>query len=183
MNNYGPFKPYTPVRGTPAGEMAKRIKAQFLQTPDKQDWYALQKTLECNMLKVVYAGSGVILQASDDASTLWPLDASVVEVPTEQIPKGFTLPLRGTDWQYNGQRIVPRVYTTEEQQRMAEQRKVVLMREAESVLAPLERAVKLGMATDKEKSQLEAWGRYSVLLSRVNPQEASNITWPDRPVS
>ena len=34
---------------------------------------------------------------------------------------------------------------------MAERRKQALMVEAESVLAPLERAVRLGMATDDEK--------------------------------
>ncbi len=183
MNSYGPFKPYTPVPGTPAGNMARRIKAQFLQTPDKQDWYVLQKTFGRNTLKVVYGGNGVVVQASDDASTLWPVDASVAEIPTEQIPKGFSLPLRGADWQYNGKRIVPRVYTAEEQQRMAEQRQVSLMREAEAIIAPLGRAVRLGMASDKEKGRLGAWERYSVLLSRVSPRDIPNITWPDKPVS
>ncbi|WP_411841673.1 tail fiber assembly protein [Serratia fonticola] len=29
---------------------------------------------------------------------------------------------------------------------------------------------------------LHAWERYSVLLSRVNSQDAAEITWPDKPV-
>ena len=53
--------------------------------------------------------------------------------------------------------------------------------EAEAVIRVLERAVKLGMATDEEKAQLEAWERYSVLLSRINPDDAPNINWPDKP--
>ncbi|PNK91166.1 Prophage tail fibre N-terminal [Serratia odorifera] len=61
----------------------------------RQDGYVLQKNFGRNMLKVVYGGSGVVVQASDDASTLWPVGASVAEIPTEQIPKGFSLPLRG----------------------------------------------------------------------------------------
>lgn len=178
MNKYGPFKLYTPMPGTPAGEMANRIKAQFICTPDKQDWYELQKTFARNTLKVVYAENGVIIQASDDASTLWPVNAAVAEIPTEQTPKGFTLPLTSADWQYNGQRIVPRVYTPEEQQAMVERRKQTLMVEAESVLAPLERAVRLGMATDDEKARLNAWEIYSVKLNRV---DTNNAEWPAKP--
>lgn len=178
MNKYGPFKLYTPMPGTPAGEMANRIKAQFICTPDKQDWYVLQKIFARNTLKVVYAENGVIIQASDDISTLWPVDASVAEIPTEQIPKEFALPLAGADWQYNGQRIVPRVYTPEEQRAMAERRKQALMAEAEAVLAPLERAVRLGMATNDGKSRLNAWEIYSVILSRV---DTNNAEWPTKP--
>lgn len=178
MNKYGPFKLYTPMPGTPAGEMANRIKAQFICTSDKQDWYELQKSFARNTLKVVYAENGVIIQASDDASTLWPVDASVTEIPTEQIPKGFALPLAGADWQYNGQRIVPRVYTPEEQRALADRRKQALMAEAEAILAPLERAVRLKMATDDEKTRLNAWEIYSVKLNRV---DTNNAEWPTKP--
>ncbi|EFE96337.1 tail fiber assembly protein, partial [Serratia odorifera] len=55
--------------------------------------------------------------------------------------------------------------TTEEQQKRAEQKKQALMKEAEAIIAPLSRAVRLGMASDKEKGRLEAWERYSVLLT------------------
>ncbi len=50
--------------------------------------------------------------------------------------------------------------------------------EANAAIAPLERAVKLGIATDEEKSRLEAWERYSVLLSRVDVEKPE---WPDKP--
>lgn len=57
-----------------------------------------------------------------------------------------------------------------------------LITEADNVIAPLERAVKLDMATDEEKAQLDAWERYSVLLSRINLEDAPDIKWPDKPV-
>ncbi|MCS4266596.1 tail fiber assembly protein [Serratia sp. BIGb0163] len=57
-----------------------------------------------------------------------------------------------------------------------------LITEANNVIAPLERAVKLDMATDEEKAQLDARERYSVLLSRINPEDAPDIKWPDKPV-
>lgn len=178
MNKYGPFKVYTPIPGTPAGKMAKCIKAQFICTAGKQDWYELQKTFARNTLKVVYAENGVVIQASYDVSTLWPVNASVVEIPTEQIPKAFTLPLRGTNWQYNGQRLVPRVYSAEEQRILAERQKKLLMEEAETILSPLERAVRLGMATEDEVKRLNAWEIYSVKLSRVDTNKAE---WPAKP--
>lgn len=181
MNKYGPFKRYTPAPGTAAGEVARRIKAQFIATPDNKDWYALQKTFERNTLKVAYDENGILLQAGYDASALWPVDAWVVEIPTEQIPKAFTLPLRGAGWQYNGQRIVPRVYTAEEQQRIAEQRKRELMAAAERTLAPLERAARLGIATEGENKLLTAWATYSVELNRVDTGKAPGIDWPQTP--
>ncbi|ECE9311392.1 tail fiber assembly protein, partial [Salmonella enterica subsp. enterica serovar Napoli] len=49
---------------------------------------------------------------------------------------------------------------------------------AESVIAPLARAVKLGIATDEEQKRLEAWELYSVMVNRV---DTSAPDWPDIP--
>ncbi|HHP7423645.1 TPA: tail fiber assembly protein [Enterobacter roggenkampii] len=58
--------------------------------------------------------------------------------------------------------------------------KAELMSNAEAVIAPLSRAVKYDIATDAEKNALEAWERYTVLLSRV---DVDNPVWPDTPES
>lgn len=58
--------------------------------------------------------------------------------------------------------------------------KAELMSNAEAVIAPLARAVKYDIATDAEKAALEAWERYTVLLSRV---DVGNPVWPDTPES
>ena len=63
----------------------------------------------------------------------------------------------------------------------AEAKKSQLITEADNVIAPLERAVKRDMATDEEKAQLDAWERYSVLLSRVDTDKAPDIAWPVKP--
>lgn len=52
----------------------------------------------------------------------------------------------------------------------------------ERVIAPLERAIKLGIATDNESATLSAWERYSVLLSRVDTT-LLDIDWPIAPSS
>ncbi|SPZ89506.1 tail fiber assembly protein [Shigella boydii] len=61
--------------------------------------------------------------------------------------------------------VVKRIYTADEQQQQAESQKVALLSEAESVIQPLERAVRLNMAMDEERNRLESWERYSVLVS------------------
>ncbi|CAI2427909.1 Caudovirales tail fibre assembly protein [Serratia proteamaculans] len=71
--------------------------------------------------------------------------------------------------------------TPEQMRSQAIYRKQAEMAKAEDVIAPLERAVKLDMATDEEKAQLDAWERYSVLLSRVDTDKAPDIEWPERP--
>ncbi|EEG7705960.1 tail fiber assembly protein, partial [Salmonella enterica] len=49
---------------------------------------------------------------------------------------------------------------------------------AESVIAPLARAVKLKIATDEEVKRLEAWELYSVMVNRV---DTANPGWPEKP--
>lgn len=63
----------------------------------------------------------------------------------------------------------------------AENQKKELMNAAEAAIAPLSRAKSLGIATQDELSRLEAWERYSVLLSRVDISSAPEIVWPPIP--
>ncbi|HEM7577635.1 TPA: tail fiber assembly protein [Serratia marcescens] len=53
--------------------------------------------------------------------------------------------------------------------------------EAEDIISPLARAEKYGIATSEELSSLESWEKYSVLLNRINPNDAPDITWPEKP--
>ncbi|MFU1842084.1 tail fiber assembly protein [Enterococcus faecium] len=74
--------------------------------------------------------------------------------------------------------VIKRIYTADEQQQLAESQKATLLSEAESVILPLERAVRLNMATDEERAKLEAWERYSVLVYRV---DTAKPEWPEEP--
>ncbi|OCJ30569.1 tail fiber assembly protein [Serratia sp. 14-2641] len=71
--------------------------------------------------------------------------------------------------------------TVEETRQGMASRKAQLLNEAYAAMKPLELAVKHDMATDEEKAKLDAWERYSVLLSRVDTSKAPDIAWPDRP--
>lgn len=56
-----------------------------------------------------------------------------------------------------------------------------LLQQASSNIAPLQDAVDLKMATYQEKAALTAWKKYRVLLARVVPGDAPDITWPEVP--
>ena len=54
--------------------------------------------------------------------------------------------------------MVKRIYTADEQQQQAESQKGRIVSEAESVIQPLERAVRLNMATDEERNTTGSMG-------------------------
>ncbi|ELV0297405.1 tail fiber assembly protein, partial [Salmonella enterica] len=74
--------------------------------------------------------------------------------------------------------VIKRIYTPEELRQQAEVKKVKFLEEAENVITPLARAVKMKIATDEEKQKLEAWELYSVMVNRV---DTSNPDWPQKP--
>lgn len=52
---------------------------------------------------------------------------------------------------------------------------------ASEQIAPLQDAVDLDIATDDEKSQLDEWKKYRVLLNRIDTSNAPDITFPELP--
>ncbi|RXB07363.1 tail fiber assembly protein, partial [Escherichia coli] len=50
-----------------------------------------------------------------------------------------------------------------------------------NVIAPLQDAVDLDMATDDETKLLLVWKKYRVLLMRVDTSTAPDIEWPTPP--
>ncbi|WP_223817288.1 MULTISPECIES: tail fiber assembly protein [unclassified Pantoea] len=59
--------------------------------------------------------------------------------------------------------------------------KDALMSEAGLQINILQDAVDLEMATDAEAALLPRWKKYRVLLSRIEPQSAEQISWPEKP--
>lgn len=52
---------------------------------------------------------------------------------------------------------------------------------ASRIIAPLQDAVDISIATDEEIARLAEWKRYRVELSRVDTSKAPDIAWPVRP--
>ncbi|HGM6858944.1 TPA: tail fiber assembly protein [Serratia rubidaea] len=53
--------------------------------------------------------------------------------------------------------------------------------EAAEAIAPLQDAVEFGDATDAEQESLTEWKKYRLALSRIDVNQAPDISWPTRP--
>ncbi|KLX07628.1 hypothetical protein SK67_01640 [Escherichia coli] len=65
--------------------------------------------------------------------------------------------------------------------RAAESQKKEQIAYAGEIIATLQDAVDLDMATEEEKLSLTHWKKYRVLLNRVQPEDAPDIEWPEMP--
>lgn len=159
--------------------MAPGVNIVFLNDENGNDWYQWLKTLSKETLKISFnPDSNEIIHFSYDASTIFPINQIVTEIAPENVPDEFTAAgekaLGGAFLFVDGQIIaVPVDYVAE-----AQRQKMELLNHANDVIAMLQDAVELGMATEEENSSLADWKRYRVLLNMVNPNEPD---WPPKP--
>ncbi|MEC3934184.1 tail fiber assembly protein [Citrobacter werkmanii] len=71
--------------------------------------------------------------------------------------------------------------TPEQIVEMAKTQKAGAVDAANEEIAWRQDAVDLDIASDEEKAELLEWKKYRVLLSRVKPEDAPDIRWPDKP--
>lgn len=119
--------------------------------------------------------------------TVWNVktgDAIKITVPGDY-PADTTIYTPATPYdKWNGERWV----TDAAAQQAAEvaatnATKAALLKSASEQIAPLQDAVDLDMATDDEKARFDEWRKYRVLLTRVDPGKAPDITWPEVPAA
>ena len=156
-------------------QLTQKAGVVWLYTEDGKNWYEEQKNFQPDTIKIAYDKNNVIVTVSKDVSTINPEGLSVVEV--SDITANRRADNNG-NWMFLDGKVVKREYTKQELQQQAELQKAALLSEAESVIQPLERAVRLNMATNEERARLESWERYSVLVSRV---DTANPEWPQKP--
>ncbi|MCN1786950.1 tail fiber assembly protein [Escherichia coli] len=156
-------------------QLTKKAGVVWLYTEDGKNWYEEQKNFQPDTIKIAYDKNNVIVTVSKDVSTINPEGLSVVEV--SDITANRRADNNG-NWMFLDGKVVKREYTKQELQQQAELQKSALLSEAESEIQPLERAVRLNMATNEERARLESWERYSVLVSRV---DTANPEWPQKP--
>jgi len=53
--------------------------------------------------------------------------------------------------------------------------------EASRIIAPLQDAIDISIATNEEITRLSEWKRYRVELSRIDVSKAPDISWPEKP--
>ncbi|EAA9549370.1 tail fiber assembly protein [Salmonella enterica subsp. enterica] len=149
----------------------------WLFDEDGKNWYEEQKKFSADSLKIAYDKNNIIVDINKDVSAINPEGCSVIELP--DITANRRADVSGR-WMFNGEQVSKRIYSPEELRRQAESKKAKLLEDAETVITPLARAVKQGIATDEEQKRLEAWELYSVMVNRV---DTASPDWPEKPVS
>ena len=151
----------------------------FLKDENGNDWYQWLKTLSEETLKVSFCpDSKEIIHFSYDASTIFPVNQIVVEIPPENVPDEFTSAgekALGGAFLFDGGEIITAPVDYEEE---AQRKKLELLNQANNVIATLQDAVDLDMATDEEAEGLTQWRKYRVLLNRV---DVIAPVWPEVP--
>ncbi|MGL4180279.1 tail fiber assembly protein [Enterobacter cloacae complex sp. 403K5] len=193
----GVFKKYDPLEkwgGYTAEEVANLTPAEldlyyiakspemniaFLKDENGNDWYMWLKTLSQETLKISFnPDTKEIIHFSYDASAIFPINQIVVEVAPENVPDEFIAAgekaLGGAFLFVDGEITAARVDYEAEAQR----KKLELLNQANNVIATLQDAIDLDMATDEEAEGLTQWRKYRVLLSRV---DATAPVWPEVP--
>ncbi|QPS66184.1 tail fiber assembly protein [Enterobacter asburiae] len=144
----------------------------FLQNERGDDWYEIQSKFSQETMKIVYDENGIITSYSLDASSLNPIDSYVAEISETEFPEGIDI-LGG--WKFDGKKLIQ---INPDPLDEINSKKIRLINEATAVIATLQDAVDLSIATTQEVESLREWKIYRVLLNRVNPNEPD---WPLKP--
>lgn len=173
MMRFNNFKIYEPELPEMPG-----VNIGYLISDENIDWYESQKEFSEDTLKIAFDQRGLIRSYSKDISMLWPVGLSVAEVALDAVPANMNIT---GSWLFDGEKITPYQPTKAELIAEAEKQKTRLMDEASKSIAPLQDAIDLGIATDKEKASLSEWKKYRVMLNRVDTSTAPDIEWPEAP--
>ncbi|EKI0831138.1 tail fiber assembly protein [Salmonella enterica] len=158
-------------------QLTKKFGVVWLFDEDGRNWYEEQKKFSADSLKIAYDKNNIIVDINNNISAINPEGCSVVELPNITANRRADASGR---WMFDGEKIIKRVYTPEELRQQADAKKLKLLDEAETVITPLARAVKRGIATEEEQQRLAAWELYSVMVNRV---DTSAPDWPEKPAS
>ncbi|WP_164551977.1 tail fiber assembly protein [Enterobacter bugandensis] len=148
--------------------------AIYLQSEDGLDWYYHRTRFQDDSFKICFDDQGVIRMFGQDAQLLWPDGLSVVEVSVDEVPSGLD---GAGNWQFIDGKIVPRTYTEHELKEIFNSKRSKLLLDTSSVIDPLNDAVELNIATQKEIDSLVQWKEYRVKLMRLNFGDS----WPEEP--
>lgn len=148
----------------------------YLRDEDGNDWYEQQEKFLPDTLKVAFDSLGIIKSLSYNVSAMFPSGLSVVEVNANDVPDGVAI---DGMWQYvDGEVIrVPVNYVL-----LSDKEKKDRLATAAAAIAPLQDALDLDIATQREVELLTEWKKYRVLLNRMDISAAPDIEWPMEPV-
>ncbi|PHM59116.1 tail fiber assembly protein [Xenorhabdus stockiae] len=169
------FKKYSP-NTLEEKEIEKKFRAIFYCNENGDDWYKSISKFQEETYKVKYNSNYVVCAINKDASAICPDNGSIVEM--ESLPNGIDIV---GNWQYINGKIVPREYTKNELTIQAQEKKKKLLNKANEAILPLQDAVELNIATEREIKTLVEWKKYRVMINRIDCINIEKTEWPEEP--
>lgn len=154
--------------------LMKEHSAEFFISEDGRDWYESQASFSPYTLKVAYDEAGIIRSISQDVSSIYPRDLSVVEFPATKANLRVTL---GDYWFYKDGKLQQiRDYLAD-----AETERNSRMADVTTRIDWLEDAQKDSDISADEEKELTELRAYRTALRRLDLSAAPKINWPDAP--
>lgn len=173
------------VNYIPASETKERELYDFFRKNDLPvmfycdetglDWYESQTHFEKDTIKVAYDEIGTIRDYNNDASAIVPNNLSVIELLQSEVPGDIN---RFGEWVIENDEVKPLAVNY---QQKAIEKKTVWLNLANEKIEVLQDAQVLGIANEQEKSLLEEWKRFRVMVSRISTDNAPDVSWPSAP--
>ncbi|OZI15079.1 hypothetical protein CE195_04230 [Sodalis-like symbiont of Philaenus spumarius] len=123
-------------------EMPYGQGVQYFQSEDGKDFYESLDKFTKKYKLCTEPDTGIIRSIAEDVSTLYPAGFTVVEV--DELPDVVDI---SGDWLFDGKKVVPRIPTHGEHVEKAGFEKERLMQDATEVIATLQDAADLDIAT------------------------------------
>ncbi|KGA43115.1 hypothetical protein KU75_04475 [Pectobacterium odoriferum] len=159
-------------------EMPYGESVQYFIDEGGNDFYESLNFFKKKYKLCIDSDNGVIHSISEDVSQLYPAGFTVVEI--NELPRDFSI---NNNFIFIDD-VVKKIKTTRNDEVVnAEIKKESLLRNAGTVIAPLQDAVDLGIVSEEEKNTLNAWKKYRVLIMRLDTSKAPDVEWPEEPVS
>lgn len=154
--------------------LMKEHSAEFFISDDGRDWYESQASFSPDTLKVAYDEAGIIRSISQDVSSIYPRDLSVVEFPATKANLRVTL---GDYWFYKDGKL----QQIRDHLADAEAERNSRMADVTTRIDWLEDAQKDGDISADEEKELATLRDYRIALRRLDLSTAPDINWPEVP--
>lgn len=155
-------------------ELSENCSVQFIHDESGVDWYILQKLFRVDTLKLQYNNAGLVVAADIDASKLFPLECSVVEVVNTDMPDDF----RVGQFIYSNGSIIPSSVDHVADAMIERDNRMAV---ATIQISNLAEAQDDGDITVQEMTELSSLREYRTKLRRLDLTAAPAINWPVPP--
>lgn len=128
----------------------------------KTDWYDSCLLFREDTVKLQYTPTGLIVLATKDGVSMWPINASVIEVEEKDLPSGFN---HNDGWMYRDGMISRYVPQGEQAIYLHNKEKSSLLSEANAQIDMLKDKIEFEMDVEDNEKLLVLWKKYRIQVS------------------